>query len=92
MYRPIALTPYQEFQVKDFLKEENVKAIEMQKQEYGDAKTSPFTECWEMGQPYGGPLGGLLTFSFTPTSLGVIVEVSHNITKARKNLTDFSSW
>lgn len=92
MYRPFVLTPEQEALAMDFLREENVKAIEIQKTSSINIESDIFKECWAMGQPYGGAVGGLLTFSFTATSLGAIVEVTYNITKARKNLTDFSSW
>ena len=44
------------------------------------------------GQPYYGAIGGGLTYSFTPTSLGVVVEVTEAFTKKTINLTDYDSW
>lgn len=44
------------------------------------------------GVPYYGAIGGGLTYSFTPTSLGTVVVVKEMITGEEINLTDFDSW
>jgi len=41
---------------------------------------------------YGGAIGGRFTYSFTPTSLGVVTTVSDSIDKDEINLTDYESW
>ena len=47
---------------------------------------------WEDGQPYGGAIGGGVTYSFTPTSLGVVVKVKEAHTGKELDLTDYDSW
>ncbi len=44
------------------------------------------------GKPYCGAIGGSLTFSFTPTGLGDIASVKHNLTDDVLELTDVSEW
>lgn len=40
----------------------------------------------------GGACGGILTYIFTPTSLGLVTTVRHNLTKEEINLTDYEGW
>jgi hypothetical protein len=40
--------------------------------------------------PYYGAIGGVLTYCFTPTSIGVELIVKHAGTGAEINLTDYS--
>ena len=42
--------------------------------------------------PYMGAIGGGTTYSFTPTSLGVIVKVHDALTKEVLDLSDYDSW
>lgn len=47
------------------------------------------------GAPYEGAIGGGLTYEFTPTSLGVIVDVvfaKGTKHEAKLMLTDFEEW
>jgi hypothetical protein len=47
-------------------------------------------DWWDQGLPYGGAIGGDTTYSFTPTSLGVVVKAhcwGHEL-----DLTDYKSW
>ena len=39
-----------------------------------------------------GAIGGRLEYSFTPTSLGVVVKVKDCITKTELDLTEYESW
>ena len=41
------------------------------------------------GTDYYGAIGGQLTYSFTPNSLGCVVKVIHDITKEELDLTDY---
>lgn len=41
---------------------------------------------------YSGPLGGLISYTFTPTSLGVIKQVKHNKLNETLDFTDYSNW
>lgn len=43
-------------------------------------------------QPFYGAMGGGLTYSFTPTGLGVVLIVTESSTGEELNLTDFDSW
>ena len=51
--------------------------------------------CWDAGEPYSGAIGGGITITFTPTSIGVITTVIY-----RKNtpdemeldITDYETW
>lgn len=43
-------------------------------------------------EPYYGAIGGGLTYSFTPTGLGVVVKVKEYYTGEELNLTDYDSW
>lgn len=44
------------------------------------------------GIPYYGAIGGEITYSFIPNSIGEVVFVTHGGTKAELNLTDWDSW
>ena len=39
-----------------------------------------------------GTIGGGYTYSFTPTSIGVIVKVRNTVTKAEIDLSDYDTW
>lgn len=41
---------------------------------------------------YAGAIGGARTYTFTPTSLGVIATVICGFCKQELTLTDFSDW
>lgn len=41
---------------------------------------------------YAGAIGGAFTYSFTPTSIGVIVSVECGVCKEKLVLTDFNDW
>lgn len=49
-------------------------------------------EKQQQSQPYYGCSGGPLTYSFTPTTLGMVIKVINNLTKEEIDLTDYSSW
>ena len=44
------------------------------------------------GHPYYGAIGGALTYSFTPTSIGTVTTVTHGATGEVLNLTDYDNW
>lgn len=44
------------------------------------------------GYPYSGAIGGTLTYSFTPTSIGVVFKVKDNLSGEVLDLTDYDSW
>jgi len=42
------------------------------------------------GTNYYGAIGGVLTYSFTPNALGLVIIVQHGVTKAELDLTDYN--
>ena len=42
--------------------------------------------------PYYGAIGGGLKYSFTPTGIGTIVEVTNTMLNETVNLTDYDEW
>jgi hypothetical protein len=46
----------------------------------------------ERGIAYYGAIGGEITYSFTPTALGVVVKIKHAVTGNELDLTDYDSW
>lgn len=53
-------------------------------------------ETWvfdhNLSNTYSGAIGGRYTFSFTPTSLGLITKVRDNISEQEIDLTDYENW
>lgn len=49
-------------------------------------------DCWDAGYPYTGAVGGNLTFSFTPTSIGTVVKVRDSVTGAEIDVTDYDMF
>jgi hypothetical protein len=43
-------------------------------------------------KPYYGCTGGAYSYIFTPTTIGLCVEVRNNLTKETINLTDTEAW
>ena len=76
------LTDEEEQQVKESLEE--IKPEILKKQNRND----PF----DLNKPYYGAIGGGVTYSFTPTGLGMIIEVTEGITGLTLDLTDVDSW
>lgn len=42
--------------------------------------------------PYYGCSGGGYTYHFTPTTLGLVVKVTNNLTKEEIDVTDYHNW
>lgn len=49
---------------------------------------------WVAGKQrvYTGAIGGRFTYSFTPTSIGVVVKVYDCIDKDELDISDYDSW
>lgn len=47
-------------------------------------------DSWELGYPYGGAIGGDTTYSFTPTSLGVVTKIT--CYGKELDLTEYGLW
>jgi hypothetical protein len=74
----------------DWFETQNQKAIEQQKVLHSGDRF--FEECWEMGEPYSGAIGGILTYQLTRTSIGDIIKAIHNITKEEIDLTNYDGF
>lgn len=61
-------------------------------QEWKAAQDAAVAEMQNSEEPYYGAIGGELKYNFTPTSIGVIVTVSHTLTNEEIDLTDYDSW
>lgn len=46
----------------------------------------------KIGVPYYGAIGGELSYHFTPTSLGVVLKITHNGTRETLDATDYEDW
>ena len=87
-----SLTAQQFHKVKEWEQEQNRIMIEKQKKNPPDAPRALLEACWETGNPYYGATGGEITYSFTPTSIGVITEVKYAMTGKTLDITDYESW
>jgi hypothetical protein len=71
-------------------KEMDKKAIEQQR---AKMNVTDFADLTLDGQhPYTGAIGGSLTYSFTHTSIGLVVKVHHALTGETLDVTDYASW
>lgn len=73
----------QQEKLAKWLKEIEPEILEIQKN---------FSKSAPLNRPYYGSAGGGLTYSFTPTGLGVVVEVTEYHTNKTINLTYYKSW
>ena len=39
-----------------------------------------------------GAIGGLYTYSFTPTGIGLVIKVTNNLTQDILDLSDYDDW
>src|SRR3546814_18969748 len=89
-YTTLFRSSEQDAKVKEWLVTEAYPAaVTAQRATYPDP--SPIMrDCWAIGRPYEGAIAGGLTYSFTPTSLGVIETVRFGALEL--NLTEFDRW
>ena len=87
---------------QDFDKDKSIFAVNKAEQAVIDAwveslkpeimaiqgNSSPFKD----GDPYYGAVGGGLTYSFIPTSMGTIITVKESITEKELNVSDALHW
>lgn len=87
------LSPEQLVKLNDWIDLQNSKAVDMQRANPPQGVPLDLLEsCWEDGFPYSGAIGGNLTYSFTPTSIGVIVNIKHGNTGQDIDLTEYDLW
>jgi len=81
--------------IRAWAAEQDKVVVERQRAELETAGRSgdPFRVALaEQGLPYYGAIGGELTYSFTPTGLGVVEVVTHGGTKEKLDVTDYDCW
>lgn len=68
--------------------------IERQKAEASPEDRESHQWLWDEGYPYEGAVGGGLTYEFTPTSIGLIVDVTYKTFKEefKLELTDWDAF
>ena len=86
------LTVTQQGKIDEWIKEQNALMVAEQKNSPMDVPFHLLESAWEAGVPYTGAIGGLFTYMFTPSSLGVIVQVRNAITLDKIDVTDYENW
>lgn len=85
------ITAEQHERINQWLETE-VYPVEIARQkESGEFDAMPIAhDSWEQGFPYTGAIGGGMTYSFSPTSIGLVTKVTyldHSL-----DLTDYENW
>lgn len=88
------LSKVQQEKLRDWSKIQDEIALCIQKIEIkeNDVWYEQYKQYWDEGYPYAGAVGGVLTYSFTMTSLGESVVVKNNLTNQEIDLTDYENW
>lgn len=73
------LTKQQQLELEAWKEMQDAKVLAMQREGYPSQEHA-----------YYGCSGGAYTYSFTPTTLGLCVEVTNSVTKESIDLTDYS--
>jgi hypothetical protein len=68
------------------IKEQKARILEHPEQYHA----STYGWSWENGYPYEGAIGGGLTYSFTPNSIGVAFNVKYG--EYKLDLTSYENW
>jgi hypothetical protein len=86
------LSDKQEILLRDWLRIQYDRVIEEQKHTIKPDNISYLIakESWDLGYPYEGAIGGGLTYSFTPTSIGDICIVSYAGNEI--DITEYDNW
>ena len=87
------LTEDQLKKVEEWKKEQYKKAIEEQKKNVRKDNSlkdlyNMFKKSWDKELPFEGAYGGFLTYSFTPTSVGMDISVTYRLTDETLDLSD----
>ena len=85
------VTEEQHTQIEEWLKGVYAKQVIIQ-QNNTENPSEIMKYCWEKGVPYTGAIGGGLTYSFTPTSVGVGLIVKESLSGETLDVTDYENW
>lgn len=88
------LTEAEVARVRAWSAEQDAVVVERQRKEIAEGKRkNAFAAALNAeGIAYYGVIGGALTYSFTPNSIGVVITVKHAATSAVLDLTDYEKW
>jgi hypothetical protein len=80
--------------LKAWQTEQNIKGIQIQKEQIkpDDVAYDTYKMMWDIGSVYGGTVGGVYTYMFTRTSIGIITQVRNSITNDELDLTDYEMF
>jgi hypothetical protein len=94
MSKVFALTSEQVKQLSTWFKKVNSEAKQIQRSQYQrEDAMHEYNILTNGGEDiYTGAIGGRFTYSFTPTSLGVVVKVRDAITGLEEDLTNYDHW
>jgi hypothetical protein len=90
----VKLTEAQVEKLNKWFEEQNLKIIAKQKETI--KPDDPFYDLYKMGwddeYPYGGAIGGSITYHITHTSIGTIIKVSDSQSNEEIDLTEYEHW
>jgi hypothetical protein len=90
-----SITDEQQAKVEKWLREEVYPAV-IADQKARTPVDDPAYEiskyCWDQGHPYGGAIGGGVSYVFTPTSIGVVVHAQEDYTSKSIDITDYDHF
>lgn len=89
MPRTFSVTDEQQARVQKWLMEEVYPEV-IKKQKASMERSPLLEDCWKQGFPYGGAIGGDVTYEFTPNSIGITEKV--RAYDKELDLTDYESW
>lgn len=85
---------YDQSKIDAWIKAVYERGIEIQKKTVtsDDPLYETYKLSWDMGFPYTGASGGQFTYSFTPTSLGVLAYIKDSVTHEVLDITNMENW
>ncbi len=83
------ITKYQHIKIEDWLNTIVYPEVIQHQKEYL-APSEFVNHCWDNNIPYEGAIGGGLTYSFSPTSIGIVCKVCYQ--DYELDITDYDQW
>lgn len=77
-------------QINEWLSKMDEQALASQKEKMTLQDFEYYTQGGKY--PYSGAIGGSVTYSFTPTSIGTVIKVNHELTGNVLDVTDYDMW
>lgn len=77
--------------LKNWISECDAKAVAKQRSEYKNPDAVVIA-CWNDGYPYFGAIGGGISYTVTPTSLGAAIKARYTYLDEELDLTEYENW